>query len=308
MIQIINPTSQQHWLELRTKVLTSTDIAALFGISPYLTAFELWHRKKGGYQVEFEPNQRMKLGTALQDAIAEYAGKENGWAIRRMDEFIQNGELRIGSSFDFEMSIVTNPICEKALLEIKNVDYIQFKKEWIELEDGSIEAPLHIEIQCQHQLLVSGRPFLYLAALVGGNDLKLIKRLPDEKIFAAITAKAWDFWQSIEDNKPPEPNFENDAEFISKIYGFAEPGKVISVVDNPSVEFLVAEYRFESDNAKESENKKQAIKAKILTLIGDAEKCIGQGYTISAGIIGGCHVEFDRKPYRSFKVSYKDKK
>ena len=70
MIETINPTDKKHWLECRTKDITSTEIAGLFGFSPYTTEFEIWHTKKAGTIVEIAGNERMKWGTALQDAIA----------------------------------------------------------------------------------------------------------------------------------------------------------------------------------------------------------------------------------------------
>jgi predicted phage-related endonuclease len=67
---IITPDSQDHWLQLRTQDVTSTESAALFGMSPYVTQFELWHRKKSGEQPEFKTNERMRWGNRLEAAIA----------------------------------------------------------------------------------------------------------------------------------------------------------------------------------------------------------------------------------------------
>ena len=58
-----------------------------------------------------------------------------------------------------------------------------------ENDDGLIEAPLHIEFQVQHQLLVSGYQTAYIAVLVGGNTLKLIKRERNEKVITSIKNK-----------------------------------------------------------------------------------------------------------------------
>ena len=41
----IERTSEQAWLQQRAKDVTSTEVSALFGLSPYMTEFELWHRK-----------------------------------------------------------------------------------------------------------------------------------------------------------------------------------------------------------------------------------------------------------------------
>src|SRR3990167_4888783 len=191
MHQVITPKSKGEWLELRTKDITSTEIGALFGFSPYLTAFELWHRKKEGLVVSIDENERMKWGTRLQDSIANGIAQDNVWKVRRMDEYIRIPSLKIGSSFDFSIECETN-----GLLEIKNVDSLAFKDGWL-VDGDNIEAPPHIELQGQHQLLVSGRQYAYIGALVGGNTVKLIRRQVDEAIHAKIKTAAADFWKSI---------------------------------------------------------------------------------------------------------------
>ncbi len=318
--EVIHPKDEQHWLKLRTKDITSTDVAALFGISPYTTLFELWHRKKDGLVVDFEENERMKWGTRLQDAIAAGIAEDNGWEVRRMDEYIRGSALRVGSSFDFcieeGMSIVgsevvngknipVSKLIEKGLLEIKNVDSLQFKQKWIENENGSLEAPLHIEIQVQHQLLVSGYSFAYIGALVGGNNLTLLKRERNENVIDGIKQKVSAFWKSIDENKPPEPDFASDSSFINELYGYSEPGKFIDETDNAIILEKARRYKEFADQEKVAVKNKKAIKAELLTMIGDAEKVEGGLFSISAGTVGPAHIEYERKGYRNFRINWR---
>lgn len=298
-MESIIPKDKQEWLELRAKDITSTEIAALFGISPYITEYELWHRKKNNLIVEIAENERMKWGTLLQDSIAEGVAEEQGWNIRRMEEYGRIPELRIGSSFDFSIEGV-----DTGLLEIKNVDGLQFKKGWI-IDGDNVEAPPHIELQVQHQLLVSGRSYAYIGALIGGNDLVLIRREPSAKIHDAIRQKTAAFWKSIDAGNPPPPNFEMDSKFIATLYGYSEPGKVVSVAENEEIVKMADEYRELGTVIKAAEDKRDEIKARILMEIGDAEKAAGGAFTISAGMVGPTHVEYDRKGYRSFKITWK---
>ena len=97
--QSIISNNEQEWLALRLEDITSTEVSALFNLSPYQTEFELWHRKKNKEIVTIEANQRMKWGTRLQDSIARGIAEDNGWNVRRMDEYVRIPELRIGSSF-----------------------------------------------------------------------------------------------------------------------------------------------------------------------------------------------------------------
>lgn len=315
MKETILPENKQHWLECRTKDITSTEVGALFGLSPYVTYFELWHRKKTGVIVSIEENERMRWGLALQDAIAKEVAKEQGWYIRRMDEYIRDSELRVGASFDFDNHVPTGRVNDKkerefeiGLLEIKNVDWLVFKNDWKEDEKGNLEAPLHIEIQVQHQLLVSDRQFAYIGVLVGGNELYLIKRTRDESVISAIRTKVSEFWSSVEAGIEPKPNFEIDAKFVSKMYGYAETGKVVDMSGEAQVLALAREYKEVSDIIKEKESRKEAIKAELLTIIKDSEKVLGNGFTISAGLVGPSHVEYDREGYRNFRINWKKEK
>lgn len=317
--ELIMPKSELHWHELRTVDLTSTDIAALFGVSPYMTEFELWHRKKNQTIVEVESNERMKWGTRLQDSIAAGIAEDEGWKFERMAEYVRIPEERLGSSFDYkiEYSDARNSSDEnhqavtvcRGILETKNVDSLAFRDGWIEDDFGNIEAPPHIELQVQHQLLVNGSDVAYIGALVGGNRRVLIRREPDPNIIKAIRRYAAEFWQSIDAGREPSPNFLRDAEMISKIYGYAEPGKVLDVRGDASFAAMVDRYKTIGKAEKEAGEIKASIKAELLTIIGDAEKVLGDGFTISAGIMPEAVIEtYTRKPYRSFRANFKKEK
>jgi len=338
-VEVIAPKSEAEWLNLRAKDITSTEVSALFGVSPYTTLFELWWRKKDGNVIELEPNERMKWGTRLQDSIAQGIAEDNGWKIRRMPEYIRNPALRMGASFDFAIE----PDCEcghrsddhspidgcvvdmagmgtpcgckvpvevnaGGLLEIKNVDNLAYRDGWA-VDGENIEAPPHIEIQVQHQLAVSGRAFAYIGALVGGNKLILIKREPDAKIIEAIKSQVASFWFTVAAGNEPVPDFSRDAKFIARLYNYADPNKVLRVHDDAEIALLADRYRDAVANEKFAKEAKEGLKAQILMKIGDAEKVFGDGYTVSAGLIGPKLIEaYERKGYRDFRINFKKSK
>lgn len=297
-IESIIPKDEKEWLELRTKDITSTEISALFGISPYTTEFELWHRKRDGKVLDFEQNERMLWGTRLQDAIASGIAKDCKWEIRRMNEYLRLTEFRMGSSFDFSIEET-----EPGLLEVKNVDSLQYKYGW-DIETENVEAPPHIEIQIQHQLAVSCRQFAYLGALIGGNKVVLLKREPDLAIIQAIKDRVTKFWESIDKNIEPKPDFKADAEFISKLYGYAEPGKVLDLRGDNEFLTLAKRHKELGDAVKACTEERDGLKAQMLMIVGDAEKVVADGFSISAGLVGPTHVEYDREGYRNFRLNW----
>lgn len=311
--EIIQPRDENHWLELRRQDITSTEVGALFGLSDsaYIpTLFELWHRKKGNFSVEFEPNDRVKWGKRMEATIAAGVAEDQGWTIRHMKEYMRIPGLRIGASFDFSIErivpgdhLTATEIMGGGLLEVKNVDSLIVKQKWL-IDGDNIEAPPAIELQLQHQLLVSGRSFGYIAAMVGGNKVILIRREADQAIHDAICKRAADFWISIESGHVPKPDFERDADFIPKLMGYAEPGKIFNA--DPKTEEMMSIYKQYHSAESIAKKGKEEVKARILMTIGDAEKVIGSDWSISAGVVGPVEIEaHTRKGFRNFRPFFK---
>lgn len=306
-IEIIHPKDEAEWHSLRREVVTSTEVAALFDASPYTTLFELWHRKRDKSVVSIEANDRMKWGTRLQDAIAAGVAEDNGWTIRKVTEYIRDTDLRAGASFDFFMC--GNPPSDggNGILEIKNVDSLAFRDGWL-IDGDNVEAPAHIEFQVQHQLMVAGKDYAYIGALIGGNKVQLIRRERDEKAIEAIKARVKDFWASIDANVEPTPDFSRDSKFIASLYGFANPGTEYAGGNISLLRDLVVEYKRLGEIEKEAKSGKDALKAKILMEIGTSEKVKGDTFSISAGMIGPAEVSYTREGYRDFRVFTKKEK
>lgn len=301
----ILPQSEEHWHQLRLQDVTSTQSAALFGLSPYSTAFDLWHQKRDQKQPEHRQSGRMKWGLALQDVIGQAVAAERDWKIRRLNCYMRLPDVRMGASFDFE--IVSNER-GPGILEIKNVDSLIFRNDWLQ-EGESIEAPAHIEIQFQHQLYIAGRSWGAIAVLVGGNDLRVITRDQYQDVGESIEAKVRDFWASIHAGTPPEPTYPRDAAVIKRIYGFADPGRLCDARTDDELTALCEAYAAARDREKQAKEDREVAHAKILIKIGDAEKAIaGNGYTISAGLIGPTRIEYDREGYRNFKLTKRKEK
>lgn len=325
-------STEAEWHALRAQDLTSTDVAALFGLSPYKTAYELWHEKKSGEPVKIAQNDRMRWGNRLESAVAYGIAEDQGWTVRPFKEYGRLPEARIGASFDFR---IIAPIRhaeqpdgsavgeydgdtpDDAILEIKTIDALAFKNGWT-IEADWIEAPPHIELQVQHQMLVSGLRKAYIGALIGGNRIELLTREADDSVHAGIIAKAAEFWASIDANTPPLPVMPQDAEAVIRQLQFAEPGKVFDARGDADVASMIARYAALGAQASDIEDQRKAVKAEILQRIGDAEKVLLDGYSVSAGLTGpsqGTLVTPDmvgtyvggRAGFRNFRVTAKKK-
>jgi len=322
MPKVIHPTSGQHWLELRTQDVTSTESAALVGLHKRLTPFELYQRKAGAYVEAFEETERTKWGLRLQEPIARGVAEDHGVKVRALNAYVRHDSgARMGASFDYEIVGIDSRQADyignlvelyeehgPGLLEIKNVDGLVFRNDWLDDDDG-IEAPAYIEVQLQHQLEVIDREWGAIAALVGGNKPVVIVRQRDREVGKALVDRINVLWHQIAHAIPPDPDFRRDLKVIAKIYGYAEPGKVLDASGDAHLVDLAARYKELGEQIKTLTENRGAIKAELLTKIGDAEKVLlAHGFTISASLIGPKEISYTREGYRDFRINQSKKK
>lgn len=314
--EVIAIENEGQWLAERVKDVTSTEVSALYGLSPYTTEFELFHQKRDGIVIRIPENDRMKWGKRLEAPIAHGVAEDMGWNIAKLDVYIREVEARIGSSFDFEIKSSSDG---RGILEIKNVAELQYKRKWIDDGNGNIEAPEHIEMQIQHQMEVSGYEWCALVVLVGGNSPKVVYRQRDREIGADIRRTVDGFWKRVTDNTPPSADYTRDAAFIGQLYSQVRTGEIFDATGDAEIARLVQQYQAASAQLSEMEKLKDAYKAQLIERIGAAEKVVGAwgsincartndslGTLITPDMVG--QTIGGRKGYRQFRINLKKEK
>ena len=330
---MLYPKTREEWLALRHTHISSTESAALFGLSPYTTSFELAVMKKSpDVPEEYKQNERMTWGLRLQRAIAQGIAEDYGVKVRAVSGYASLPESKLGASFDYEivgLKEVEPPgdtkywECDQILrdmyksggpgvLEIKNVDSLVFKNEWHENDEAiGIEAPAHIEMQVQHQLLCCERNWAAIGVLVGGNRQILLTRERDREVGKSIQVKAGKFWKGIAGGHMPPIKMPEDADIIRQLYGFAEPGKVLDFQkeDNEEIHKAAKAHAEATALKAAAEKHHKSTGAMLLMAMGDAEKAIFTDMSVSAGVVGPTRVEaYDRAGYRNLRVYPKREK
>jgi len=288
---IIEFQTEEEWLDARTADVTSTEIAALFGVSPYATKYQLWHRKTGQLEANFEGNERTVWGNRLEAAIAYGVADDLGLVVEPFKVYVRLPEHRLGSSFDFKVVGLVEGAEENeyrdlfrrhgpGVMEVKNTDFIAFRRGWMD-EDGDVEAPAHIELQIQHQMLCSGLTWAVCAPLIAGNTPRPFYRLADEAVHKAIVKRSGEFWQSIADGKAPNPEYDKDADTIAALL-LNDDGETLDLSDNERFDEVCAAYKAAAADAKDAETRKQAAKGEILDIMGTAAGARGAHFKVSA--------------------------
>lgn len=310
------PRKESTWHKLRKGDITATSAAALFGVSPYQTPYELFHILAGNVQVEIGESERMLWGKRLQNAIAQGICEDNGWQIVDGHEFLYARSKPVpgfGASPDYVIEDTARPEIGLGLLEIKNVDSFIARQDW-----ADDEAPVHIEFQLQHQLGVTGLSWGAVGGLVGGNSTRVVRRDADPDVIAEIKRRVTEMHDRVKRNDPPPADYLADFQTIRTLYRNAEVGKSFDL-DNPGEEpeldpdklrALIVQKHEAGVAEKLAKEDHDRAKAELLEFIGETETVFGSDWKVSATTTHkeAKTIEYPATSFRNLRVTKKKPK
>jgi putative phage-type endonuclease len=188
------PQGSTEWLAYRLTRRNASESAAVLGISPWTTPYQLWLHKTG--RAEPKVTQAMQRGTDLEPAARAAYEDQTGLIMQPL----------VLESGTYSASLDGMTLEGDLVLEIKCPLRGTRSELWQDVLDGSI--PEHYAVQVQHQLMVSGATTAHLWVFDGSKGLlHAIER--DEAAMARIQT-AWDEFQRFLDTDTPPPLTEAD--------------------------------------------------------------------------------------------------
>ncbi len=184
----IDTTDRAGWLKARRQGVGASDIAAIMGISPYTTPFQVWASKVAELP-EDEGDEPMRWGRILENVILDEWAADH-WPVVSRGQLIRSTDVPImmatldGETVGFDS--------RSAVTEAKN------RAEW-----SWDSVPEHYHAQVQWQLAVTGYEIGYLIVLFAGRHLETFEIEADNDYQIAQILAAGKFWKLVEANEPP---------------------------------------------------------------------------------------------------------
>ncbi|MBR5835231.1 MAG: YqaJ viral recombinase family protein [Bacteroidales bacterium] len=230
--------SNERWLECRMHgpkgdipyTVGGSDVAAIFGVSPWTTPLELWLIKKGRMKPPKKMNQdQLAMGHMLEPIAAEWYARKSGNHVYQDTGLYQHADHPYAlANFDRRFTRASDG--EDGILECKSSTYHK-ADHWA---DGAI--PLYYEMQLRFYLSVADVTHGAFSCIWGNNpenDLAMpeIERdsAKEDMIFERLDEWIW----SLENDKPPTMSGVSSSlamESLARIYGASQPGL-------PTIEF-----------------------------------------------------------------------
>jgi predicted phage-related endonuclease len=264
----------------RVSVVGASEVAALFGQSPWLTHFELWHRKAGNVATpDFNAvehgqpeNERVYWGVKLEPVVIEAACERWGYRPLETPARIDNGK-GLGGHPD---KIVMCPQRGRGILEVKTAD-------WLVAKGWGDEPPLHYLLQSQAYQGLAGCDWGDVIVLVGGNELRRFQYQFRPVIYADIEARVVEFWRSIDAGKPPKPDYTRDGTTLVEVIG-APVDAVVDLTRHNRAGILAADFLEAKARKAAAEGDMETAKAELIEIVGGASIAKLEGYRIGCGM------------------------
>lgn len=195
----------------RSKFLGGSDIAAVVGISPWKTRYQLWADKvtprvDGPRKKVFSRGVRWE-GVVAEMLVEELQSKGHTVEIIRSNQRYKDPDHPwMAAEIDFEVRLDDDDYITN--VELKTVH--PFKaRDWG--ESGSDGQPEHYTAQVMHGLGVTRRRHGMLAALFGADELRTYPIAADDGVIQWLRSSAVDFWVNhVQAGIAPPPDTLDD--------------------------------------------------------------------------------------------------
>lgn len=177
-----------------------SDVAAIFGVSPWTTPLELWMIKKGRIKPPPKSNpDQLEMGHLLEPIAAYWYRKKTGNTVIEDTNLYQHADHKYALA-NFDRRFIRSCDGEPGILECKSCTYHK-ADEWA---DDAI--PLYYEFQLRFYLAVADVNIGAFSAVWGNNpqtDLAIPSLVRDKVKEGMIFERLEEWIWSLENDKPP---------------------------------------------------------------------------------------------------------
>lgn len=240
------------WLEERRKGIGGSDVAAIMGLSPWKTAYQVYQDKRGEVK-DFEGSAVMDWGKRMEPAIRQWYSDQTGRSVRLPDKILYH------PVHQFMLASLDGFTDDNRVVEIKTARY---SKDWG--EPGTNQIPESYMCQVQHYMAVTGFPVTDVAVSIGGGPPELYEIPADPELQTLLIEAEKEFWQRVVEGNPPPLVSYADA-----VQRYGKSGAVGIVLAPEEASGQVNDLRAVREEIKTLEVKEETLKGKLIIVLGD---------------------------------------
>lgn len=252
------PTREQ-WLQDRKGAIGASDAAAILGISPFATGYEVWLDKTD--QIEpWKGNDATRAGQRFEPVILDYAEDELGKLVRNVR--IAHKDFPIAATLDGQVEYGGMPV-EAKTTGITGRVY----GDWG--DPHTDQVPDYYLVQLHTQMIVTGAELGYLYALIASRGIVPFQAERNEKLHSHLCEILTNWWERhvVRGIEPPRKTLPA-LEVVKRLR--KTPGKSI-VFDMGKAE-LIEKRAVLKEQLSQVQSEIKAVEVEIHLALGDAEE------------------------------------
>jgi predicted phage-related endonuclease len=286
------------WHALRAEGIGASEVAAVLGLSPWQSRFNLWHVKAGTITETFSGNAATSWGTRLEPVVLDAYAEARDLLVAEgptPDLFAAalGSALLVPQPGTFAHAERPwqrcNPdaIAHERLVEVKTA---RFADGWG--ADGSDEIPTFYRVQVVYAMDCLELPVCDVPVLIGGSDFRVFTIELDEAEATLIRDEVGEFWESIALGREPGlDESTSTADALRKLHP--------SVVDEAVVidAELANRYLDSLDSLDDAKREADSYANQIRHQLGDGRRAVTLDGTPVATRSVSTPKRFDRKAF-----------
>lgn len=241
-----------NWLEERRKGIGGSDIAAILGLSPWKTAYQVYREKRKEVE-DWQGNEGTDWGKRMEPAIRQWYSDTTGRSVRLPDKIMYH------SKHPFMLASLDGFTDDGRIVEIKTA---RSGKKWG--EPGTDQVPDYYAVQVHHYMTVTGLEVADVPVSIAGGSPVLYEIPADKEISQMIIDASAAFWARVVDGNPPEPVTYADA--VARFGSIKKEGAVQAGPEEAANVVTLQSYREIIADYKERE---ELVKGKLIIALGE---------------------------------------
>ena len=245
---------------LRRTGVGASEAAAVLGLPAFLSPLDIWLDKVEG--VERPDTADLRRGRVLESAVAQLYEAETGAALSEC------GTIRCARSSVLlatpDRMARTDALGEYPL-ELKTVRGAMRHRYG---ESGTDEVPPQYLVQVAVQMACTGCEVAELAALIGGEELRIYKFTRDIELAAGIIEGVERWWRDYVVTRTPPP-VDGSTAWAERLASLPRRGVVVAATQE--MREAAERLREAKRLAKHADRLERTARSRLLELMGDAE-------------------------------------
>jgi putative phage-type endonuclease len=273
--------NNQDFALLRAKSLGGSDIGALFGLSKYRSAVDVW-MEKTGKEVGIRDSLPLRFGQFAEEFVASEYALATGASLATYDAAVihpqyeyMNGHIdRFILDRDVALIGEDGRINASRILECKTANPFA-QSDWG--DPGSDQVPLSYLVQCVWYMMLTNIDRTDLAVLFGNADFRIYEITRDLELEQMVLERAVSFWEKhVVTDIPPTPKSESD---FKTLFGKSTVSKSVEAPAETCE--LIKKLKSLNEQIESYEQEVSSIKQSIMGQMQDAEVLTFHGKTLA---------------------------